>query len=136
MNAYTAIFIQLVVTATFASIAIFASGALGKKGKSNALKNQSYECGLPEHTQTVTLFPIRFHLVAALFILFDVEVAFLIPWAVIYRDCLQTGLPIIASSFTFLALLAIGIYHELKKHATTWQDAPPLAPHNLKTPNR
>jgi len=91
---------------------------LGKKGKTLAIKDTAYECGmLPVGSATPALGKV-FNLVAMLFILFDIEVVFLYPWAVVYKAMLQEspGL-ILGSMITFMAVLLVGYLYAVKKQA-------------------
>ncbi len=95
---------------------------VGKKGKRPPIKDTAYECGmLPVGEGTVRL-SVKFYLVAMLFILFDIEVVFLYPWAAIYRHMLKdnAGL-ILGSMLSFLAVLGVGYLYALKKRAFDWK---------------
>jgi len=86
-------------------------------------KDVAYECGmLPVGDGTARL-SVKFHLVAMLFILFDIEVVFLYPWAVVYRELLatpQAGLAL-GSMLTFIAILFVGYIYAVKKRAFDWK---------------
>ena len=71
--------------------------------------------------KTSTRFSVKFYVTAMLFILFDIEVLFLIPWALIYRDFLAEGLPILGPIMFFLAVLVIGLVYEIKKGGLEWE---------------
>src|SRR5499427_4765939 len=68
---------------------LFLSVLLGKKGKRTPIKDTAYECGMLPVGEGSTRLSVKFYLVAMLFILFDIEVVFLYPWAVVYRDLLK-----------------------------------------------
>ena len=80
-------------------------------------KLSAYECGFNAFDDARMKFDIRFYLVALLFIIFDLEVAFLFPWAVAFRDIGMFGF---WSMMTFLAVLTIGFVYEWKKGALEW----------------
>ena len=80
-------------------------------------KLSAYECGFNAFDDARMKFDIRFYLVALLFIIFDLEVAFLFPWAVAFRDIGAFGF---WSMMTFLAVLTIGFVYEWKKGALEW----------------
>lgn len=80
-------------------------------------KNAPYECGFPPFGDARMRFDVRFYLVAILFIIFDIEVAFLFPWAVALLDIGWAGF---ASVVAFLGVLAIGFVYEWKKGALEW----------------
>jgi NADH-quinone oxidoreductase subunit A len=81
-------------------------------------KLSTYECGFPEFEDARAKFDVRFYLVAILFIVFDLEVAFLFPWAVVFRELGWT--PVIAMGI-FLGLLVVGFIYEWKKGALEWE---------------
>ena len=98
------------------------SVALGKKGKRSKVKDTPYECGMLPVGEGSTRLSVKFYLVAMLFILFDIEVVFLYPWAVVYREMLveNAGL-IFGSMLSFLAILFVGYLYALKKKALDWK---------------
>jgi NADH-quinone oxidoreductase subunit A len=95
---------------------------LGQKGRRSAIKDTAYECGMLPIGAGSARFSIKFHLVAMLFILFDIEVVFLYPWAAIYRTMLKEnpGM-ILGSMISFLAILFVGYLYALKKCAFDWK---------------
>lgn len=93
-------------------------GALLGPRKSDPEKLSQYECGFEPFSDTRAQFDVRFYLIAILFIIFDLEVAFLFPWAVIAKQ-LAWG-PILAMVF-FLGLLFVGFLYEWKKGALEWE---------------
>src|SRR4030095_12150408 len=94
---------------------------LGKKGKRTPIKDTPYECGMLPVGEGSTRLSVKFHLVAMLFILFDIEVVFLYPWAVIYRQMLRDhGGMIFGSMVSFLGILFVGYIYALKKKALDW----------------
>ena len=91
----------------------------------NRSKVEPYECGLPSEVQSGFRFGISFYLVAMLFILFDIEVVFLYPWAVVYRQMLAdhaTRNLIFGSMISFMIVLFAGYVYALKKKAFDWKD--------------
>lgn len=94
---------------------------LGQKGTPNKTKNSPYECGMPGGGNLPRRFPIRFYLTAMLFILFDIEIVFLIPWALVYRDFLQASFPIVAPVLFFIGVLGLGLAYEWRKGALKWE---------------
>ena len=95
---------------------------LGKKGKRTPIKDTPYECGMLPVGEGAPRLSVKFYLVAMLFILFDIEVVFLYPWAVVYKPMLQEspGL-ILGSMLSFLAVLLVGYVYALKKGAFDWK---------------
>jgi NADH-quinone oxidoreductase subunit A len=98
------------------------SVALGKKGKRTPIKDTPYECGMLPIGEGSTRLSVKFYLVAMLFILFDIEVVFLYPWAVIYRSMLKDhGGMILGSMVSFMAILFVGYIYAVKKRAFDWK---------------
>ena len=85
---------------------------------SNPEKASAYECGFEAFDDAHMKFDVRFYLVAILFIIFDLEIAFLFPWAVVLSDLGAFGL---VSMFLFLFILVIGFIYEWKKGALEWE---------------
>ncbi len=84
----------------------------------DAQKNSPYECGFEAFEDARMKFDVRYYLVAILFILFDLEIAFLFPWAVSLKDI---GLVGFWSMMIFLAILVVGFAYEWKKGALDWE---------------
>ena len=80
-------------------------------------KNSPYECGFEAFEDARMKFDVRYYLVAILFILFDLEIAFLFPWAVSLHE---VGIPGFIAVLVFLAILVVGFAYEWKKGALTW----------------
>ena len=81
-------------------------------------KNSPYECGFEPFEDTRMKFDVRYYLVAILFIIFDLETAFLFPWAIVLRHLSWFG---VASMGLFLGLLVLGFIYEWKKGALEWE---------------
>ncbi len=97
---------------------------VGVRGKRNKVKDTAYECGMIPVGEGSTRMSIKFYLVAMLFILFDIEVVFLYPWAVVYRQMLgnpATRNLVLGSMLTFLLILFVGYIYALKKRAFEWR---------------
>jgi NADH-quinone oxidoreductase subunit A len=84
----------------------------------DAAKNSPYECGFEAFEDARMKFDVRYYLVAILFILFDLEIAFFFPWAVALHDVGWTGT---IAAFVFLAILLVGFVYEWKKGALDWE---------------
>lgn len=84
----------------------------------NKEKLSAYECGFEAFGDARLPFDVRFYLVAILFIIFDVETAFLVPWAVVFR---QLGIEGMVAMGVFLGLLAVGFLYEWKKGGLEWE---------------
>jgi len=84
----------------------------------DAAKNAPYECGFEAFEDARMKFDVRYYLVAILFILFDLEIAFLFPWAVVLKDL---GAPAFWAVVIFLGILVVGFIYEWKKGALDWE---------------
>jgi NADH-quinone oxidoreductase subunit A len=111
-----------VLAVAFSFGMLFLSVLLGKKGKRTAIKDTAYECGMLPVGGGNSRLSVKFYLVAMLFILFDIEVVFLYPWAVIYRDMLkENGGMILGAMISFMAILFVGYIYAVKKQAFDWK---------------
>ena len=126
---YVPVFLQVLAGIFFAVSTLGASVLIGKRGRDSAAKDQPYECGKDPIGPVHTRFSVKFYLVAMLFILFDIEVVFMYPWAVVYRDLLRDPAGhrvygIFFSMFSFIGILFVGYLYALKKKAFDWTHAP------------
>lgn len=104
--------------AIFFGIAPLLVGAILGPRKPNSAKNSTYECGFKPFNDARMPFDVRFYLVAILFIIFDLETAFLFPWAVSLREIGSFGF---YAMLIFLAILVVGFIYEWKKGALEWE---------------
>ena len=115
---YLPIVLMFIVALRFVVTTMVASHMLGPKRKTK-IKLDSFECGIESHGNARLPFSIKYFLVAILFVLFDVEVIFMYPWAVNYREL---GIVGVIEVFSFIALLLVGFYYMLAKKAIKWED--------------
>ncbi|MBB5351904.1 NADH-quinone oxidoreductase subunit A [Haloferula luteola] len=116
------VFIQIVVAIGFAAVALGLSVILGKSARRNATKDSAYECGMLPIGDGAPRFSVKFYLVAMLFVIFDIEVVFMYPWAVQFRDLVANGNPTALVSIAgFAGILAFAYVYALKKGALTWK---------------
>jgi NADH-quinone oxidoreductase subunit A len=101
----------------FAVSVLALSVLLGKFGKTTKAKDMAYECGANPIGEGGARFSVKFHLVAMLFILFDIEAIFLYPWAVVYRDLKWFGF---VEMLVFVVLILSGFFYIWKKGALDW----------------
>lgn len=120
LNDYIPILILLVIAVVFSIVLLLASHIVSPRYK-NAIKQTVYESGLPPHMDARVRFPIRFYVVAMMFILFDVEVVFLYPWAVVYKKFLSGGMFILWEMMVFLGILFVGYLYLWKRGAFRWE---------------
>ena len=102
----------------FVGVSALSISRLTAPNRPDAAKLSPYECGFPGVSDARLPFDIRYYLVAILFIIFDLETAFLFPWAVSLR---HIGLPGLAAMGIFIGLLLIGFIYEWKKGALEWE---------------
>ena len=114
--AYLPILLFLAVAGTVSAAMIVGSILAGPR-KPDAEKLSAYECGFDAFSDARTKFDVRFYLVTLLFIIFDLEIAFLFPWAVVFREVGAVGF---WSMMIFLAVLTIGFIYEWRKGALEW----------------
>jgi NADH-quinone oxidoreductase subunit A len=122
---YIPILILLAAAIGFAVGVLVLSVALGKIAKRTKAKDIAYECGANPIGEGSSRFSVKFYLVAMLFILFDIEVVFMYPWAVVYKDMLAehaTRNLIFGSMLSFIAILFVGYLYALKKKAFDWKN--------------
>lgn len=117
LHDFLPILMQIAFSAIFVCTIIFVSGLIGPKRKSKR-KNANFECGLDPIGDARLPFPIKYFLVAILFVLFDIEVVFMYPWAVNYK---AIGLEGLLKMGGFLLLLFIGYLYIVKRKALEWE---------------
>jgi len=106
------------VVATVIGLSLLVLGSLLGPRKPGSEKLSPYECGFEAFEDARMKFDVRYYLVAILFIIFDLEIAFMFPWAVVLDEL---GWPAIASMSLFLGLLVVGFIYEWKKGALEWE---------------
>lgn len=118
---YAPLLVQFVIAAVMGCVIIAASQFFGQKSRGSAIKDSAYECGMRSEGKPSTRFSVKFYVTAMLFILFDIEVIFLLPWAFVYREFLQAGIPILAPALFFIGVLVLGLVYEYRKKALEWE---------------
>jgi NADH-quinone oxidoreductase subunit A len=107
------------ILAVVMGIAMMAGAWFAARQNPDFEKNSPYECGFPPFSDSRMKFDVKFYLVSLLFIIFDLEVAFLFPWALVLDD-MPNQIFAFWSMFVFLAVLTIGFIYEWKKGALEW----------------
>ena len=130
---YLPVFLLLIVAIGVAASQLLISWLLGPRTKPNAVKDSPYECGIEPTGEAHTRFSVKFYLVAVLFILFDIEIVFLYPWAVHFGGGAADGIVFLtrgalvrflfAEMLVFLLILFLGWYWVVKKRALEWDEA-------------
>jgi NADH-quinone oxidoreductase subunit A len=119
---YAPVLMLAVLAVVFSFGMLIMSVVLGKVGRRTGAKDTPYECGMIPIGEGSTRLSVKFYLVAMLFILFDIEVVFLYPWAVVYKEMLRENANLIfGSMITFLGILFVGYLYAVKKGAFDWQ---------------
>jgi len=118
---YIPVLLQAIVAIGFAAGALIMSVLLGKSGLRTRTKDSAYECGMVAQGEAQPRFSVKFYLVAMLFILFDLEIVFMYPWAVVYRESITHSHVILWSMLSFVSILMIGYVYALKKGALDWK---------------
>ncbi len=115
---YLPIVLMFIVALGFVVTTMILSHWLGPKRKTK-IKLESFECGIESEGNARMPFAIKYFLVAIIFVLFDIEVIFMYPWAVNFKDLGMFG---VVEVFTFIILLLVGFYYMLSKKALKWEE--------------
>jgi NADH-quinone oxidoreductase subunit A len=121
LREYLPVLLQIIVAMVFAASALVVSILVGKTGKRTRAKDMAYECGMIPQGEVQPRFSVKFYLVAMLFILFDLEIVFMYPWAVVYKEMIAQSTLIFWSMLSFISILMIGYVYALKKGALDWK---------------
>ena len=123
LNQYLAVLILALAAVGITAGMLLGSVILGQRARRNRAKDTAYECGMIPVGDGSSRMSVKFYLVAMLFILFDIEVIFLYPWAVVYKEMLKTDANLIfGSMLSFMAILFVGYLYAVKKRAFDWKD--------------
>ncbi len=114
---YIPILMQLLLAVGFVVGTIIISGKLGPK-RSSKIKDKNFECGIESMGNARIPFSVKYFLVAILFVLFDIEVIFLYPWAINFKDLGMEGM---IKMIIFMSLLLVGFFYIIKKKALEWE---------------
>jgi NADH-quinone oxidoreductase subunit A len=114
---YIPILMQFILAVGFVVGTIIISGKLGPK-RNSEVKDKNFECGIESVGNARIPFSVKYFLVAILFVLFDVEVIFLYPWAVNFKDL---GIEGMLKMIVFMSLLLVGFFYIIKKKALEWE---------------
>ena len=117
MLEYVAIALMIVLATLIALIAIGLGTLFGPR-KASETKSMPYESGMAPYGEGTRRLPVRFYLIAVLFILFDIEVVFFLPWAITFR---QLGLFGLFEMIVFIVILLVGYVYAWKKGALEWE---------------
>jgi len=118
---YLPVLFQVIVALGFAAVVLVLSVVFGRAGKRNMTKDSPYECGMLPQGEGAPRFSVKFYLVAMLFVLFDIEVVLMYPWALQFRDLIGHGPSVLASMAGFAGTLGVAYVYALKKGALNWK---------------
>ena len=118
---YLPVLIQIIIAIGMGLGILFASHLFGQKATAGKLKHSPYDCGLASDSKGETKYSVKFYITAMLFILFDIDVVFLIPWVLTHRDLVAAGIPILGPMLFFTFVLVAGLVYELKSGALEWE---------------
>jgi NADH-quinone oxidoreductase subunit A len=122
LSEYLPVLIQICTATGLAASMLILSVLLGKSGAQPAIKNTAYECGMLPLGEGQPRFSVKFYMVAMLFVLFDIEVVFMYPWAVVFRDMAGVYPVMFWSMTSFAGILLIAYLYALKKGALNWKE--------------
>jgi NADH-quinone oxidoreductase subunit A len=125
MDQYLPILVLLVLGFLFAALSFVASSLLAPRKRPTTAKRAPYECGIVPDREPPQRFPVRFYLVAMIFIIFDIEIVFLYPWAVIFRQLRTFGL---IEVIVFAAVVFVSFLYLVSNGALDWGPAKRLRP--------
>jgi len=119
---YFPVLLQVLLAGGFAGVTLLLSVLLGKSAARTRMKDSAYECGMLPLGEAQPRFSVKFYIVAMLFVLFDIEVVFLYPGAVIYRDFIAfKGVGIAWAALGFISILGVAFLYAWRKGALDWK---------------
>ena len=118
---YLPVLIQIIIAVGMGVGTLVASHLFGQRATAGKIKDSPYECGLSSDTKGETRYSVKFYITAMLFILFDIDVVFLIPWVLTHRDSVAAGIPILGPMLFFTFILVAGLIYEIKSGALEWE---------------
>jgi NADH-quinone oxidoreductase subunit A len=121
-SAYIPVLIYAVLVMAFPAVTLVLAKYIRPASTSFGAKLKPYECGIPPESDARGRYSVRFYIVAMLFVIFDVETMFLIPWAILYKGWVAAhlGLFALVSMVVFLGILLVGYLWLYKKGALEW----------------
>jgi NADH-quinone oxidoreductase subunit A len=135
------ILLQVGIVLGFGISALLISVLLGKSAKRTPMKDSAYECGMLPQGEAQPRFSVKFYLVAMLFILFDLEVVFIVTWATVFRDLVKPedlggiGPAGLWAMVVFIFILEVGHFYAWKQGALTWAPLGRRAPRLASSTN-
>ena len=121
LSDYFPVLLQILAAIGFAATMLIMSVLFGKRGRRSEVKDSPYECGMLPVGAGAPRFSVKFYLVALLFVIFDIEVVFMYPWAVQFQDLMRDSGMALLSMAGFAGILAVAYIYVLKKGALNWK---------------
>ncbi|MGC6426213.1 MAG: NADH-quinone oxidoreductase subunit A [Akkermansiaceae bacterium] len=121
LSDYLPVVLQTLAAIGFALIALVMSVLLGKKGRDSKIKNTPYECGMLPIGEGAPRFSVKFYVIAMLFVIFDIELVFSYPWALVFKDLINESSMVLWSFASFATVLTVAYIYALKKGAFNWK---------------
>jgi NADH-quinone oxidoreductase subunit A len=122
LESYLPVLFQIIIACGFAGVTLLISVLIGRAARRTKIKDSPYECGMLPLQEGQPRFSVKFYIVAMLFVLFDIEVVFLYPWAVIYKDYLAAfGPGIFFTALSFVSILGVAFAYAWKKGVLDWK---------------
>ena len=121
LPAYLPVLLQILLALGMGVGILVASHIFGQKARRSKIKDSPYECGLASEVGGETRYSVKFYITAMLFILFDIDVVFLIPWVLTHRELTAAGVSLLWPMLFFTFVLAVGLIYELKSGALEWE---------------
>ena len=124
---YLPVLIHVIIACGFAAVTLILSVVLGRSAARSPMKDSAYECGMLPIGESQPRFSVKFYIVAMLFVIFDIEVVFMYPWALVFRDFVAGNVPggsgatIFFSMLSFVGILLVAYLYALKKGALNWK---------------
>ena len=123
LSQYLPILFLVLIAAGFAAAMLGASVVMGRAARSNKMKDSAYECGMLPIGEAQPRFSVKFYIVAMLFVLFDIEVVFLYPWAIVFKDFVLAnyGAAMFGWGLSFVSILGVAFVYAWRKGALRWE---------------
>jgi NADH-quinone oxidoreductase subunit A len=121
LSSFLPVLIQILLAVGIGVGILVASHLFGQHASRSKIKDSPYECGLSSEVGGTTRYSVKFYVTAMLFILFDIDVVFLIPWVLTHRELTFAGVPVLGPMLFFTFVLVFGLIYELKSGALEWE---------------
>jgi NADH-quinone oxidoreductase subunit A len=121
LSSFLPVLIQILLALGIGVGILVASHLFGQRASRSKIKDSPYECGLSSEVGGTTRYSVKFYVTAMLFILFDIDVVFLIPWVLTHRELTFAGVSVLGPMLFFTFVLVFGLIYELKSGALEWE---------------